>query len=125
MTFTRREPRGILAVTVSRNQLPAELRLSSRYRPNAPFHSGIWMRYLCKLVADRTEYAGRGAGRAICALLVGRTSVFRPAPVTISFAKSNHVHSPALQACTIPHAFAPHRSIIAFARSTVQVGDPR
>ena len=77
------------------------------------------MPYRCRLVAERTEYVGRGAGRAICALLTGLTSVFSPALLTISRAKSNQVHSPALQACISPLAFLPQSAMIAVARSTV------
>src|SRR5437764_9652127 len=83
------------------------------------------MPYLCRLVAESTEYAGRGAGRAICWLLTGLTSVVRPASRTISWENSNQEHCPALAACTMPPAFLPHNSIMAFAKSTVYVGQPR
>ncbi len=49
-----------------------------------------------KLVAERTEYEGRGAGRAIFSLLTGLTSVAEFAPFKISRANSNHEQSPAL-----------------------------
>src|ERR1700728_2705477 len=117
MTFTRREPRGILTVCFERRNGSAQLLRSFKYRRNASFHSGISTPQSRKLAGDRTEYAGRGAGRDICWLLTGRTSVDRPASFTISCANSNHEQSPALVTCTIPLAFLWQRSTIAFARS--------
>ena len=106
-----RDPAAILtgcmgeAIRVSSDQLA----LVSIYRlERVP----PWRHFDAIIVAgsprDKTEYAGRGAGRAICWLLTGRTSVGSPALLTISSANSNHVQSPPLVTCTIPLAFFRH-----------------
>jgi hypothetical protein len=71
---------------------------SVKYRCNASCHVGIATPKSVKLAGERTEYAGRGAGRAICWVLTGRTSAGRAARATISLANSNQVQSPALVA---------------------------
>src|SRR5215831_14018044 len=83
------------------------------------------MPYWCRLVAESTEYAGHGAGRAIYSVLTGRTSVDSPDAVMISCANSNQVQSPASVTCTIPLAFFRQSRMRARARSTVYVGQPR
>src|SRR4030081_3097175 len=79
----------------------------------------------CKLSGDRTEEAGRRAGRGNSAVVTGLTVVGRPDSRTISLANSYHVQSPALVTCTIPWADARQSCTSADARSRVKVGLPR
>src|SRR5580698_7246387 len=90
---------------------------SFKYLCRASCQVGICTPQDFRLFADKTEYAGRGAGRGSCCVEIGSTSVVKPASLTIARANSNHEHSPALVACTIPVAFFRHSSIIARARS--------
>src|SRR5208282_5955520 len=76
----------------------------ARYRRNASCQSGMWTLYACRLLGDRTEYAGRFAGRGNSAVVTGLTLVGSPDSRTISVANSYQVQLPELVTCTMPLA---------------------
>src|SRR5580698_5381633 len=107
-------------------QLPLhDVDRSFKYLCRASCHDGIFTSHDSRLFADKTEYAGRGAGRGICSVETGRISVVKPDSFTIARANSNHEQSPALVMCTMPLTRFRHNAMIPRARSVQYVGHPR
>src|SRR5438067_7828019 len=77
-----------------------------------------------RLSLRRTLYAGRGAGRGNSSVVVGATSIARPALATISRANSYHEHSPPPARWRIASGRVVASSVSAPARCPVNVGQP-